>query len=830
MMKKIISYILIFVMILSLGAGMVFGASYGKDLQTASLRVNEGTTLHRSLIWNDVKNGPMAEHYLEYEAGQGVVPIAVYGNTVYGTYKLSTAVAKAQEAGWRVLAAINGDFYNTANGVPTGVLITEGILRCSENSKWSALGFLEDGTAKIGRLDLSIRADSTSLETGLTGMALNRPVTTTAGVSLFTADYNTTDKSTIPTVNVLLTVQEGEPRLNGTMTARVESVFESEGETPLSAGQVLLSVARDSTFTTTLSRMYSLIPGEIVTFSFTGNEAWNNVPYVLGGGDTLLSGGQVVAPEGTGYNPRTAVGITPEGKVILYTVDGRLDGYSVGASEYTVAERLLELGCTEAINMDGGGSTALHVIYPGDDTLSTVNKPSTGTLRPVSNYIFLVTKDTATGELDRLHVYPYENTPILAGATQTFTVKGTDENYYPVPLNRTPKFSVSDRTLGTIDETGLFTAGTEAGTGSVIASVSGAEGSAAVTVVKTPDSITLIDETTGKPVGESIVVAGESSLSLKAQAVYNNINLVNQDNCFTWTVEGPVGAIDPEGTFTTTTMSGDCVIRVAAGDVSTALKVKVEGTDFFFDMLGHWAREFVNTLYKEGVVTGSARPEGGLLYKPDNDMTRAEFAAVLSRWLLLDVNNYADVELPFADAASIPSWAVPYVKCVYGEGIVKGNLNKGVLTFNPNSTLTRQEAMTMIGRTTVVNEASPELTFDDSASVAAWALPYVKTMVERGVISGSGNKLRPLDPVTRSQVAKIIYTLDRAPEIVIPETPAVPEEPAVPAEPEVPETPETPAEPVNPEVPVTPEAPEDPEAPVIPETDDGRIPGLPDGL
>ncbi|MBQ9931745.1 MAG: S-layer homology domain-containing protein [Firmicutes bacterium] len=332
--------------------------------------------------------------------------------------------------------------------------------------------------------------------------------------------------------------------------------------------------------------------------------------------------------------------------------------------------------------------------------------------------------------------------------------------------------------------------------------------------------------------GEKVTLGDNGTLSLTASALYNRLPLISADDCYTWSVAGnTIAAVDEEGNVEVGTLTGDCVLTVTAGETSATLNIRVDGSDFFLDTLTHWSREYVNALYKSGVLTGNSTPEG-LLYRPDNNMTRAEFAAVVSRWLLLDPAAYAHVELPFADVNQIPQWAIPYVKCVYGEGIVKGNQSNGVLKFNPNSTITREEAMTIIGRTVEINENSPELTFSDSSKVSNWALPYVKTMVEVGVISGSGNKLTPKNPVTRSQVAKIIYTMDTV-EFDFPE-----EIPEVVPDPEV--TPETGTE--APEISDDPEGAEatDPEGTegtvvnpvpgIIPDGENGSIPGMPEGL
>jgi hypothetical protein len=123
---------------------------------------------------------------------------------------------------------------------------------------------------------------------------------------------------------------------------------------------------------------------------------------VVNGGPRLLSGG---SPDITAYaegfhwpenpefyyrfgvrrNPRTLAGTTPGGNLLLVAVDGRRLGYSVGASFEESALIMDALGAQEAVNLDGGGSTAMTI----GETL--VNQPSDTTgERPIGDAVVLL--------------------------------------------------------------------------------------------------------------------------------------------------------------------------------------------------------------------------------------------------------------------------------------------------------------------------------------------------------------------------------------------------------------------------------------------------------
>ena len=82
------------------------------------------------------------------------------------------------------------------------------------------------------------------------------------------------------------------------------------------------------------------------------------------------------------YEPRTTLGYN-EQKLILVVADGRRMGYSTGLSLYRLASLLIELGATEAINLDGGSSSTF--VVDGE----VVNRPSGQRERDVLNAVFI---------------------------------------------------------------------------------------------------------------------------------------------------------------------------------------------------------------------------------------------------------------------------------------------------------------------------------------------------------------------------------------------------------------------------------------------------------
>lgn len=103
----------------------------------------------------------------------------------------------------------------------------------------------------------------------------------------------------------------------------------------------------------------------------------------VSGFGSLLSQGKFTTAPSDVRHPRTAVGLDESGRYLtLAVVDGRQEGISEGMSEYELAELMKSLGCWDALNLDGGGSSIL-VRDIASETPQIVNIPSGGKARPI---------------------------------------------------------------------------------------------------------------------------------------------------------------------------------------------------------------------------------------------------------------------------------------------------------------------------------------------------------------------------------------------------------------------------------------------------------------
>ena len=703
------------------------------------------------------------EHIITYTPDDTVWPVVAYGSTLYGRSTMAQTAKYLTDAGLSVVAAVNGSFFDMLTGIPYGIIVTDGVLRSSGSGY--AIGFFDDGSAIIGEPEAAVSIvmpDGTQ-----TGVFYNKALTLTNGVGLYSPDYDSKTKNTISAYNVVLQPTDGSVSLslNGKLRAKVTSVMASTPSCPIPNGCFVLSIAEGTAYASVLQKLQSLKTGDELLIETTVADDWSNVVYACGGGDLLVEDGRALndftLDSAKERKARTAAGLKKDGTLVLYTADNAVKtDRSEGLTLSELAERMEKEGCVIALNLDGGGSTALGAQYPGNASCTTVNTPADGSLRPCANFIYLVRKQTLSRQATQLYLYPYAR-PVLPGAKIAMTLKAADGNYMAASLPGTASYRATN---GTITDEGVLTVSKDArGTVTVNASAGALATQASLHVLQQVSEISVMKEDTTTAL-KTLTVAAGSKTDLKASARSYGRAVAAQDACFSWSCDEQLGTIDADGIFTAANAAGKTTgtLTVSYGQTSAELSVTVAAADPFADMKDHWAKSYVSEMYFDGVLAGSTGADGKLYYRPDDSMTRQEFVVALMRFMKVDTSGYRSVQLPFVDTDKIADWAADAMKAAYSLGYVGGASSNGKLYGNPTSTITRQEAMVILARAQNLTESSDRTAlsrFSDAALVADWAAESVSAMIERNIIGGSNGKLNPTGKVTRAEVAKMLYAL-----------------------------------------------------------------------
>jgi hypothetical protein len=184
-------------------------------------------------------------------------------------------------------------------------------------------------------------------------------------------------------------------RPNGAQSVQVLEVRPGAGDTPLGPGMAVLSV-RDQDHWVGRLRPGQWMRLKTVVVSRSGKRCggkvepapgWGHTVEAMGGNHFTLRNGALAAPGRDAYpgsvrrDPRTNVGVTADGRVLMVTVDGRQPRYSVGVRLAEMGALMRSLGAVDAINLDGGGSTVMGKRSLKTGRFKVANRPSDGRQR-----------------------------------------------------------------------------------------------------------------------------------------------------------------------------------------------------------------------------------------------------------------------------------------------------------------------------------------------------------------------------------------------------------------------------------------------------------------
>ena len=397
--KKAATLLLTLALVLSLSAA-AFAAGAGEKSYVNTSAVAEGLELTNAVSY---RAGLRTESLALTLTGGGDAHARVMAcDTIYGGMTASTAVSYAESLGLNVLAAVNTDFFETSNRVPTGIVIEDGVYKSS--ASWNpAFCFDADGAAYIVKDALvALTLSGPFGDLSLSDFNKSRGET---GLMLYSEHFSTVSTRTSGEGwFVTLKILSGQMTVSGELELEVTGLSDAGGAVPIGGGNLVLTAAAAAGLED-VYRGFS-VGDRVKLTAACKDERLAGAVWATGGGDVLVSEGKITDPSAwnaavTSAGPRTAMGIKPDGSVLVYTVDGRNAARSNGLTLAELAEELLSLGCTEAMNMDGGGSTAIRVRVPGTDTYKTLNSPSDGTERRCATYLLVVT-DGAGGSAEHL--------------------------------------------------------------------------------------------------------------------------------------------------------------------------------------------------------------------------------------------------------------------------------------------------------------------------------------------------------------------------------------------------------------------------------------------
>ena len=266
----------------------------------------------------------------------------------------------------QAIAAINGSYFKPQTGVPLGTMMINGELLTGPIYNRVAMGirgneFLMDRVALNGKI--------ISGKKEVTIDNVNQPRMLSTYVIIYNNKWGAISPQA-PKYGINLAISEN------------KVINSSEGSIPIPENGYVISGPK--------AKLENIINEKNIKLDIKiGDENWEGVEHIISGGPYLVKNGDIFVDVDEeklnsigGRNPRTAIGYTVEGNFVMVTADGREES-SVGLTLYELAYFMKSIGCYNAMNLDGGGSSVMY--FNG----ITVNKPSVRGGIPLSNALVI---------------------------------------------------------------------------------------------------------------------------------------------------------------------------------------------------------------------------------------------------------------------------------------------------------------------------------------------------------------------------------------------------------------------------------------------------------
>ncbi len=844
---KPLSFLLALVILTSSASASVLGNTF---INGYSAKIGEETYFCNNTYLSDQEGvGLQTENYVTYTPNPDTTPLIGYGEKLYGNLtKTLDSADRLLENGEDIIAGINADYFSFETGVPMSNLIENGEIISKDGTATYGFGFDENGNAFTG--ECYIEATLLRQDGRVMNIECINKYRQPYAMYLLNDKFSDQTHGTTLGLDIIIEAETDELKIGENIKGTVSYAQCYDGSIKIPEGSLVLTVDVSAPM---FDEIADIAVGEEIEISISAptEPRWETAIIGMGStGEYILSGGVVTPNLPAGAHPRTAFGIKANGDVVFYTIDGRQTGYSYGVQLSTLAQRMKELGCVEAINLDGGGSTTIVGRLPGNEGVSLLNTPSDKGGRKVSTNIFLRNNLEKTGKVGQMMIYPARVPYIMNGASTTFSVKASDTGYHAMDISDKVSFSIEGGAQSTITKKGYFTAD-DTGRVTVLAEYKNATATRDVYCVESPDDI-LIKDDSGKTI-DTLKIKRNGEMNLSAWPFYNHNEVISEDDCFIWEADENIGTIDKDGIFTASNSIGASgVITVSSGKTTREIKtyvlpdgteseellysvidaeanedilygtisneynlevqkdnlsitadgvelyVEYENGEFtaslpentrkirivaindlgyttvlnltlnedlvyenpFIDTQNNWARDILSYMYKVGLINGESSASG-LIYNPQKEMTRSEFAVLICNYLKVDLSEYESVTLPYTDIDEIPAWAKSQFKALYALGILKGrDAGDGTSFADPKTGVSRAEAFTIISRLLPNGLPKTEIIGTDKDQIPTWARDGFMILMADGTVKGyDDGSLKPLNKLTKAEAAKLLYSL-----------------------------------------------------------------------
>lgn len=284
--------------------------------------------------------------------------------------------------------AVNGDFFSRTTGQPAGGMSIEGDpIRTPPDARYH---FFADWAGYVGVRKIAMPSKLyATYPNGQKPIYVHSINTARAAqrAVLYSRKWGYSTETTTTGFELVMRITNHPLKMDKTMNVTITGGA-TRTNTPIPADGLVLSGSGGHA--TALATLWNDVrTGKVPAAATLMLDSVPNLRTYVGGTPALLQGGrQAFTNDGSSFmtarDPKTMVGRRSNGDAILAVVDGRQPSWSVGVSMTEAMQFMRSLGATDALNLDGGGSSEF-VKYG-----SVMNKPSDGRERPIAAALTIV--------------------------------------------------------------------------------------------------------------------------------------------------------------------------------------------------------------------------------------------------------------------------------------------------------------------------------------------------------------------------------------------------------------------------------------------------------
>lgn len=272
-----------------------------------------------------------------------------------------------------------------------------------------------------------------------------------------------------------------------------------------------------------------------------------------------------------------------------------------------------------------------------------------------------------------------------------------------------------------------------------------------------------IELTTDKntPIGSELMYSGDNvcTAEITVNPHFGRVEIDGKSMSFTYI---PNNGFTGEDCFYYRVSDGRISSNVSKCTIKVAKAIETASSEFYYaDMIGNQAEYAALKMVEMDILKGERIGKEYYFY-PETQVTRGMALSCITRADKQQKNTSSNVKAVFADSDSVAAQVKQDVYNAVNTGIINGVSENGANYLNLNTPVTRAEFICMLDRAMAgKTETNASLSYADAGEIPDYAVVSVKNLLARNILLSNNSLLRPNDPLTKEDMADMLYKFVR---------------------------------------------------------------------